>query len=144
MSLDPSFDQTDPAPNPAEALQALLVVSPAGRIQFATARADLWMRDLFAAASPLDRLPEVLTRWLYDGTSGGLCLEATPPPSGGTTRARASGKAALQKITACRRFPIDHLAGSKNSGELPQHEVLGQLAPTHATRGRDRLGNRTQ
>jgi DNA-binding CsgD family transcriptional regulator len=71
MSLDPSFDQTDPAPNPAEALQALLVVSPDGRIQFATTRADLWMRALFAAASPLDRLPEAITRWLYDGTSGG-------------------------------------------------------------------------
>jgi DNA-binding CsgD family transcriptional regulator len=75
MSLDPScdqiLDQTDPAPDPAAALQALLVVSPDGRIQFATARADLWMRDLFTAASPLDRLPEALTRWLYDGISGG-------------------------------------------------------------------------
>jgi DNA-binding CsgD family transcriptional regulator len=75
MSLDPSFDQirdqTDPAPDPAAALQALLVVSPDGRIQFATARADFWMRDLFAAASPLDCLPEALTRWLCDGTSGG-------------------------------------------------------------------------
>lgn len=71
MSLDPSFDQTEPAPDPAAALQALLVVSPDGRIQFATARADLWMRDLFTAASPLDRLLEALTRWLCDGTSGG-------------------------------------------------------------------------
>jgi DNA-binding CsgD family transcriptional regulator len=75
MSLDPSFDrildQTDCAPDPTAALQALLVVSPGGRIQFATARADLWMRDLFAAASPLNRLPEALTRWLCDGTSGG-------------------------------------------------------------------------
>ena len=45
MSLDPSFnqilDQAGPAPDPAAALQALLVVSPDGRIQFATARADL-------------------------------------------------------------------------------------------------------
>jgi DNA-binding CsgD family transcriptional regulator len=70
MSLDPSFDQTDSAPNPAAALRALLVVAPDGRIQFATARADLWMRDLFTAASPLDRLPEALTRWLCDGISG--------------------------------------------------------------------------
>ncbi len=76
MSLDPSFDrildQTGPALDPAAALQALLVVSPDGRIQFATARADLWMRDLFAAAYPLDRLPEAPTRWLCDGTSGRL------------------------------------------------------------------------
>jgi DNA-binding CsgD family transcriptional regulator len=76
MSLDPSFeqvlDQPDAASQPAGALQGLLVVSPDGRIQFATARADLLMRDLFAAASPLDRLPEALTRWLCDGTSGGL------------------------------------------------------------------------
>jgi DNA-binding CsgD family transcriptional regulator len=75
MSLDPSFnqilDQADSAPDAAAALQALLVVSPDGRIQFATARANLWLRDLFAAAYPLDRLPEVLTRWLSDGISGG-------------------------------------------------------------------------
>lgn len=75
MSLVPSFnqilDQTVPAPDAAAALQALLVVSPNGRIQFATTRADLWMRDFFAAAYPLDRLPEALTRWLCDGISGG-------------------------------------------------------------------------
>jgi DNA-binding CsgD family transcriptional regulator len=71
MSLDPSFDQIEPVPDPAAALQALLVVSPDGRIKFATARADFWLRDLFTAASPLDRLPEALTRWLYDGISGG-------------------------------------------------------------------------
>ncbi len=73
--MDPSFnqilDQADPAPDSAAALQALLVVSPDGRIQFATARANLWLRDLFAAANPLDRLPESLTRWLSSGTSGG-------------------------------------------------------------------------
>lgn len=28
------------------------------------------MRDFFAAADPLDRLPEALTRWLSDGSSG--------------------------------------------------------------------------
>src|ERR1700730_2615435 len=71
MSLDPSFDRTDSAPDSAAALQALLVVSPDGRIQFATARADLWMRNLFTAAFPLDRLPEAVTRWLCDGISGG-------------------------------------------------------------------------
>ena len=72
MSWDDSaFSQTDSAQNLAAVQQALLVVSPDGRIQFATARADLWMRDLFAAASPLDRLPEALTRWLQDAISGG-------------------------------------------------------------------------
>jgi DNA-binding CsgD family transcriptional regulator len=71
MSLDPSFDRTDSAPEPAAALQALLVVSPEGRIQFATARADLWMRNVFTVAFPLDRLPKELTRWLYEGISGG-------------------------------------------------------------------------
>jgi DNA-binding NarL/FixJ family response regulator len=74
MSLDPSyvqmFDQTD-ATSRTAAQPGLLVVSPDGRIQFATERADLLMRDLFAAASPSDRLPEALTRWLDDGTSGG-------------------------------------------------------------------------
>ena len=50
-------------------LQGLLVASPDGRIQFATARADLWMRNLFTAASSVDRLPTALTRWLCDKTS---------------------------------------------------------------------------
>lgn len=75
MSLDPSLSQTlrerDSVQNSEQALQALLVVSPEGRIQFATARADSWMRDLFTAANPLDRLPEELTRWLCRGIPGG-------------------------------------------------------------------------
>jgi DNA-binding CsgD family transcriptional regulator len=72
MSLDPSFHQTKFTSNPAAAFQALLVASPDGRIQFATARADRWMRDFFAAvASPQGRLPEALTRWLDHGASGG-------------------------------------------------------------------------
>jgi DNA-binding CsgD family transcriptional regulator len=75
MSLDPSLSQTlresDSDRKSAAAGQALLVVSPAGRIQFATARADLWMRDLFMAAYPLDSLPEELTRWLCHGIPGG-------------------------------------------------------------------------
>jgi hypothetical protein len=61
MCLDPSFDQTDPAPDPSAALQALLVVSLDERIQFATGRSDPWMRDLFGGF-PQDRLPEVQTR----------------------------------------------------------------------------------
>jgi len=71
MSLDPSFDNTKSAPNPTASLQALLVVSPEGRIQFATAQADLWVRDILAADSPRDRLPEAITRWLRHGASGG-------------------------------------------------------------------------
>jgi DNA-binding CsgD family transcriptional regulator len=51
-------------------LRAMLVVSPDGRIQFATARADHWIRNFFAAVSPLNRLPEAITRWLSDGASG--------------------------------------------------------------------------
>jgi DNA-binding CsgD family transcriptional regulator len=86
--MDPSFnqnlDQTDPAPDPAAAPQALMVVSPDGRIQFATARAKLWLRDLFAAAYPLDRLPEALTRWLSDGTSGGQAPRLIADRAGGS------------------------------------------------------------
>jgi DNA-binding NarL/FixJ family response regulator len=43
--------------------QALLVVSPDGRIQFATARAARWLKDLF---SPSDRLPQALAGWLEE------------------------------------------------------------------------------
>lgn len=71
MSLDPSLDQTDPAQKPVVPQKALLVVSPNGRIQFATARADLWMTGLFAAVSSQKRLPGALTRWLDNGASGG-------------------------------------------------------------------------
>jgi DNA-binding CsgD family transcriptional regulator len=87
MSMVPSFnqilDQTDPAPDAAAAFQALLVVSPDGRIQFATARANLWLKDQFAAAYPLDRLPEALTRWLCDGISGGQPSRFIADQSGG-------------------------------------------------------------
>jgi DNA-binding CsgD family transcriptional regulator len=69
MSLVPSFKQRDRAPDSAAVLQGLLIVSPDGRIQFATARAYLWMRDFFRATSPVDRVPKGLTYWLYDGTS---------------------------------------------------------------------------
>jgi len=70
MSLNPSFGQSESASDPTAAFQALLIVSPGGQIQFATARANLWMKP-FTAASPLDRLPEALTRWLQDAISGG-------------------------------------------------------------------------
>jgi DNA-binding CsgD family transcriptional regulator len=44
--------------------QALLVVSPDGRIQFATARAARWLKDF--SVSPSDRLPRALAGWLDD------------------------------------------------------------------------------
>lgn len=69
MLLDPSIAQD--GFDPAATLQAVLVVAPDGRVQFATARARLWLNDLGPAASPPDRLPEALTRWLADGISGG-------------------------------------------------------------------------
>jgi len=47
--------------------QALLVVSPAGRIQFATARARCWLKDF--AFSPSDRLPQTLVGWLEEAIS---------------------------------------------------------------------------
>ena len=42
--------------------QALLVVSPDGRIQFATARATHWLKDF--SFSPSNRLPKALAGWL--------------------------------------------------------------------------------
>jgi DNA-binding NarL/FixJ family response regulator len=68
MSLDPSINQN--GFDPATTLRALLVVAPSGRVQFATARARLWLNDLVPTASTPDRLPEALTRWLANGISG--------------------------------------------------------------------------
>ena len=69
MSLNPSFHQSDSALSAAGTLQGLLVVSPDGRIQFATAQADLWMREPSTATCPVDHIPKALTLWLCDGTS---------------------------------------------------------------------------
>lgn len=44
--------------------QALLVVSPDGRIQFATARAVQWLKNF--SFSPSDRLPQALAGWLEE------------------------------------------------------------------------------
>ena len=44
--------------------QALLVVSPDGRIQFATARAGQWLKNF--SFSPSDRLPQALAGWLEE------------------------------------------------------------------------------
>ena len=42
--------------------QALIVVSPDGRVQFATARGAQWLKDF--SFSPSDRLPQALAGWL--------------------------------------------------------------------------------
>ena len=68
MSLAPSTDQL--SIEPCDALQAVLIVAPDGRIQFATERARLWLKN-FLHSRP-DRLPEAVIRWLDDGSSGGL------------------------------------------------------------------------
>jgi DNA-binding CsgD family transcriptional regulator len=68
MSVAPSIDQ--PSVEPYDSVRAVLVVGPDGRIQFATERARSWLKD-FLHSSP-DRLPEAMTRWLDDGSSGGL------------------------------------------------------------------------
>ena len=51
---------------PGASEQALLVVSLDGRIQFATARARQWLKDL--SFSPSDRLPQALAGWLDETT----------------------------------------------------------------------------
>jgi DNA-binding CsgD family transcriptional regulator len=68
MSLDPSIKQA--SLQPLACLQALIVVAPDGRIQFATAQARVWLENFLH--SPLDRLPDAVTRWLGDGFSCGL------------------------------------------------------------------------
>ena len=47
--------------------QALVVISPDGRIQFATARATHWLKDF--SFSPSDRLPQALAGWLDEISS---------------------------------------------------------------------------
>ena len=69
MSLEPSRDQH--RPKTADALRGLLVVSPKGPIQFATEKARFLLKNFLH--SPPDRLPEIVTRWLDDGSSGGRC-----------------------------------------------------------------------
>jgi DNA-binding CsgD family transcriptional regulator len=66
-ALIDSYEQKTDASNPS---QAILVVSPDGRILFVSDRAEEWMREHFAAVSPQDRLPEALARWLCNGASG--------------------------------------------------------------------------
>ncbi len=61
MMLPRSIERTAPRMG---SQQALLVVSPDGRIQFATARARRWLKDF--ALSPSDRLPQALAGWLEE------------------------------------------------------------------------------
>jgi DNA-binding CsgD family transcriptional regulator len=68
---DPSFDQPNPVPDLTASREALLVVSPDGRIHFATPQAHLWMKDFFAGAGSRNRLPKELTSWLRDGIAEG-------------------------------------------------------------------------
>jgi DNA-binding CsgD family transcriptional regulator len=62
MLLPPSIERT--AAGPAVSEQALLVISPKGRIQFATTRAVRWLKDLLD--SPSNRGPQALAGWLED------------------------------------------------------------------------------
>ena len=68
MSLAPSTDQL--SIEPCDVLQAVLIVAPDGRIQFATERARLWLKN-FLHSRP-DRLPQPMIRWLDDRSSWGL------------------------------------------------------------------------
>ena len=70
MPADPPPDPAERAPIPAASRQALLVVAPDGRIQFATAQANRWMRELYVKTDRLNRLPKALSRWLDDLISG--------------------------------------------------------------------------
>jgi DNA-binding CsgD family transcriptional regulator len=62
MLLPPPIERITAGPAVTE--QALLVVSPHGRIQFATPRAVRWLKDLLD--SPSNRGPQALAGWLED------------------------------------------------------------------------------
>jgi DNA-binding CsgD family transcriptional regulator len=62
MMLPRSIEGT--ATNDGGSQQALLVVSPDGRIQFATARAARWLKEF--SPSPSTRLPQALAGWLEE------------------------------------------------------------------------------
>jgi DNA-binding CsgD family transcriptional regulator len=62
MLLPPSIERATAGRAVSE--QALLVVSPNGRIQFATARAVRWLKDLLD--SPSNRESQALAGWLED------------------------------------------------------------------------------
>lgn len=62
MSLDPSENRT--AADFRAPLHALVVVAPDGRIQFATQRANTWLRDF--SISPSNHLPQAVADWLEE------------------------------------------------------------------------------
>jgi len=66
MALLPPLDK---ATDRSATQQGLLIVSPRGRIQFATPRAALWLKDFLL--SPSDRLPQAVAGWLEDALSPG-------------------------------------------------------------------------
>lgn len=86
VSLNSSSAAIDIAPSSTTTLQALLVVSPDGKIQFATARADRWMRDLATVGHSLDCLPPVLARWLCAGSVEIPSSKLIPDKAGGRLR----------------------------------------------------------
>jgi DNA-binding CsgD family transcriptional regulator len=58
----------------------VVLLSPAGRIHFATPRARRWLAAYFGGSSPRDaRLPRRLADWLRDSHSGREEVEAVPP-----------------------------------------------------------------
>jgi DNA-binding NarL/FixJ family response regulator len=65
MRLHRSINGT--AIHPSASQGAMLVVSPRGRIQFATRRAARWLKDF--SFSPSDRLPDALAGWLEEAVS---------------------------------------------------------------------------
>ena len=128
-SFNQILDQPDPAPDAAAALQALLVVSPDGRIQFATARANLWLRDLFAAAYPLDRLPEVITRWLSNGISGRQAPRLNVDQSGGRLSVQMLCSEADFVCLLLERNPaVSATRGTRSALTERQTEVLSWVA----------------
>src|ERR1044072_3482402 len=85
MTLNSTIDPNQLKPETRNTLRAILVVSPDGTIQFATARAENWIRDLFAAVSPLNPLPEALARWPSHSASGHASRVALEKPEGSLT-----------------------------------------------------------
>jgi DNA-binding CsgD family transcriptional regulator len=65
MILPPTIERTAAAPSASQ--QALLVVSPKGRVQFATKRAAGWLKSF--SVSPSNHLPRALTVWLDEVAS---------------------------------------------------------------------------
>ena len=53
------------------ATRAIIVVSPHGAVQFATARATAWLRSIFGLSGPFRRLPHSVAQWLNESASNG-------------------------------------------------------------------------